>query len=112
MRAAARSLAVLLVLLAAAMAPADYLEVRRAAIVHTDPSADSPAIVRAAPGDHLGLLEGGRQLHGYYLVELASGDEGYVYRSLVRRFPGDLPPPEADEPVPTPAGQDRFTIPP
>ena len=71
---------------------ADYLEVSRSANVKAEPSGDAVMIERAEPGDRLKLLDDGAQTNGYYKVEpRLHGGEGWIYRTLVRRYAGDIP---------------------
>ncbi len=104
------ALAVLSLLLCSGTANADYLEVRRSALLKDEPISDGAMIDRLEPGEFLLLLDDGHQQNGYYRASLASGDEGYIYRTLVRRFPGS--PPGFFEPgthLP-PSGWDAFQI--
>lgn len=81
-------------LLTLALAPTaargDYLLVRRDAVLRTSPSSDSDAILTAKPDDTLALIADG-QTNGYYRIRLAGGSDGWIYRTFVRRYPGDLP---------------------
>lgn len=92
---------------------ADFIEVRRSAHVRMDPDSASASIINLQPPIQLHLLQD-QQENGYYLVELDSGDEGWIYRTLVRRFPGIMPDLVAD-PEGSLAFQqsesDRFQIP-
>jgi hypothetical protein len=81
---------ILVLLFCAALAYADYVEVRKSASIHTDPSSKSAVAFRADVGTNLHLVEADTQ-NGYYHVEdLTTGDQGWLYRSFVRRFPGDI----------------------
>ena len=74
----------------------DYLEVRRSATIKAEPNRDARVIERVAPGTNLQLQDEGRQTNGYYSVQTVSlGQSGWIYRTLVRRHPGEIP-----EPVP------------
>lgn len=77
-------------------ARADYVEVRRPATIKQDPQRDAHIHVHAAIGSHLVLLNDGEQTAGYYRVAIpsnlgASARDGWIYRTLVRRFPGNPP---------------------
>ncbi|MFQ5640194.1 MAG: DNA/RNA non-specific endonuclease [bacterium] len=75
----------------------DYLEVRRSATVKSEPNRDGFVIERVAPGAYLQLLDQGRQNNGYYHVQTISlGAPGWIYRTLVRRRPGDIPAPPSE----------------
>ena len=72
----------------------DYLEVRRSANIRAEPNSDARVIERVESGIHLELLDEGRQTNGYYSVRTVSlGQSGWIYRSLVRRYPGEIPEP-------------------
>lgn len=77
-------------MLIAASAWADYLEVQRPAILRRSASSDSEELGRAVRGDQLSLVSN-TQRDGYYEVALPAGGRGWVYRTLVRRFEGSLP---------------------
>lgn len=71
---------------------ADYLEVRRTALLKENPEREAEMVVRLEPPMNLQLLDGGQQDNGYYRAALADGSqEGWVYRTFVRRRPGNLP---------------------
>ena len=71
---------------------ADYLEVRRSATVKENPDRDATIIERAQEGVFLTLLNDGQQQNGYYQVEASSIDDtGWIYRTLVRRYKGNIP---------------------
>src|SRR5215831_16768308 len=75
----------------AAAAYGDYVEVRRAATAYVDPDRTSETAFRAEQGANLHLVES-EQTNGYYHVEdPKTGTQGWIYRTLVRRFPGDVP---------------------
>ena len=74
--------------LASTPAPADYLEVRRPATVYADSDRTSDAIFQPPTGAVLILLENDTK-NGYYHVQYdATGQSGWIYRTLVRRHPG------------------------
>jgi hypothetical protein len=86
---------VLTTILFSVIARADYVEVRRAANVRVDPNGDADTALRAELGTNLHLVESETQ-NGYYHVEdPQTGTQGWIYRSLVRRFPGNIPQPGA-----------------
>jgi beta-lactamase superfamily II metal-dependent hydrolase len=70
---------------------ADSLEVRRLATVKAEPHRDGHVLYRVAPRDWL-LLANEGQTDGYYEVVLPDGTgQGWIYRTLVRRHPGNPP---------------------
>jgi beta-lactamase superfamily II metal-dependent hydrolase len=70
---------------------ADSLEVRRPATVKAEPHRDGRILYRVAPGDWLWLANDA-QTDGYYEVVLPDGTgQGWIYRTLVRRHPGNPP---------------------
>jgi len=71
---------------------ADYLEVRRSATIKKATHRDAEILARAAMGDYLELLNEGRQEYGYYFAKIPGSDiEGYIYRTLVRGYRGEIP---------------------
>ena len=82
----------------------DYVEVRHPATVYADSDKTSDAIVKPPTGAVLVLLENSTT-NGYYHVQYgATGQSGWIYKTLVRRYPGSPPsstPPAAGG---TPAG--------
>jgi endonuclease I len=74
------------------IASAQYLEVRRSATVKEDPIGRASIIEKVQKGDFLELLNDGVQKNGYYKVNLKTDyKEGWIYRTLVRRFTGNIP---------------------
>ena len=70
----------------------DYLEVRRPAKIKAEPVKDAAIHSTAKEGTYLKLLDNGSQANGYYHVEsVPSGQTGWIYRTLVRRYPGNMP---------------------
>ena len=85
--------------LAPAGASADYLTVSRPATVKELPERDAVILMRLDRGNHLPLVSE-QQTNGYYEVLVpGSNRTGWVYRTLVRRYPG-LSPTSADLPSP------------
>jgi len=81
----------LLVLFLPLIARADYVEVGRAAKVYIESNRNSDVLFRAEVGTDLHLVESDTQ-NGYYHVEDSkTGTQGWIYRSMVRRFSGDIP---------------------
>ena len=77
----------------AALAHADYVEVRSAANVYSDANRNSDVQFRPDAGSNLHLVES-ETTNGYYHVEdPRTGTQGWIYRSMVRRFQGDIPKP-------------------
>lgn len=88
-------------------AHADYLEVRRSATVRTEPDREAAALEQVASGARLELLDEGRQTKGYYHVRtVALGQSGWIYRTFVRRYTGEVP-----APTPEAAVTDRLADP-
>lgn len=89
-----------------AVAAADYLEVRRAATLKAEPDSGAAVVARPEIGSLLILLDED-QTNGYYLARpVSGGPSGWIYRTLVRRHPGDIPgavPPSGGN-VPDPIG--------
>lgn len=73
---------------------ADYLLVQRTGNLRAAPSGESEILEKVTLGDTLVLLDE-EQTNGYYHVgTLASRQDGWIYRTLVRRVQGDLDVPE------------------
>jgi endonuclease G len=73
----------------------DYLETQRSATIKAGPNTQAGVIERVEKGTLLPLLDEGTQTDGYYHVRLvAQGQDGWIYRTFVRRSPGELPRPE------------------
>jgi hypothetical protein len=73
------------------IARADYVEVRRDANAYVDSNRNTDIAFRAEVGTNLHLLESETK-EGYYHVEdPKTGTQGWIYRSMVRRFQGDIP---------------------
>ncbi len=70
---------------------ADYLEVDRKTAVRSQPSSSSARVRNAVAGEQLQLLDAGAQQNGYYHVALAGSQGGWIYRTFVRRYAGDMP---------------------
>ncbi len=69
----------------------DYVEVRKTAEIHAEPNSKAAVVFTANVGENLGLVEADTQ-NGYYHVQaMANGRQGWLYRSFVRRFPGNVP---------------------
>ncbi len=81
--------------LLASLTTADYLEVRRNATIKEEPDRDALIFERVQPPVHLALVPvpngTNDQVNGYYRVRRPGGDEGWIYRTLVRRHSGPLP---------------------
>ena len=71
---------------------ADYLEIRRSSNLKQQPESNSVTLYKLLPGEMVVLLDEDKQYNGYYHVETRLGVKGYVYRTLVRRFKGNVPP--------------------
>lgn len=78
----------------------DYLEVRRRASIKAEPRGGTAIIERVEAQTHIELLNRGRQENGYYRVRAPGTREpGYIYRTFVRRYYGDMPVPETEESI-------------
>jgi endonuclease G len=87
-----------LVLAFTELARADYLEVTRSAILKAKAIRSAQIVSNLAVGDRLVLLQA-KQTSGYYYARLSgSSDVGYVYRTFVRRYSGDLPDTSGNQP--------------
>src|SRR5690606_15261951 len=83
----------LLVAFTASVAHADYLEVRRSATIKAQADGSAAILLRPEIGSFLALLEGA-QTNGYYRVRVpGQTGSGWIYRTLVRRHPGEIPQP-------------------
>jgi len=90
------------------LSSAQYLEVRRSATIKVQPYRDALIIEKVQRGNYLELLNSGQQENGYYKVKATSvNQEGWIYRTLVRRYEGNIPTPSEEaifpfhyEPVP------------
>ncbi|MBW2063347.1 MAG: DNA/RNA non-specific endonuclease [Deltaproteobacteria bacterium] len=88
---------VLLICLPITAVYGDYLEVRRPALIKAEPNREARTIERVTPGTRLELLNEGRQVNGYYNVRASfPGQSGWIYRTLVRRYAGEIPVPEPE----------------
>ncbi len=82
----------LLAVLVAVPAWADYLEVRRPATIKEQPDGDATVLQHVGDGTYFRLVTA-EQTDGYYEVALAGiPPTGWIYRTLVRRYAGDPPP--------------------
>jgi beta-lactamase superfamily II metal-dependent hydrolase len=71
-------------------ASADYLIVQRNGNMRAEPSSVSEILERIHTGDTLILLDAGQQTDSYYHVRgRQSGQEGWVFRTLVRKVAGE-----------------------
>ncbi|MBN2520202.1 MAG: DNA/RNA non-specific endonuclease [Bacteroidales bacterium] len=71
---------------------ADYLKVSRDASVKTQPLSGSPVVTKIIADTYLVLLDDGNQENGYYHVQLLNTNQtGWIYRTYVRRYTGDIP---------------------
>lgn len=79
-------------ILAASVARADYLEVRRSATIKDAPDSQGSVLERVDVDASLTLLDDGVRKNGYYHVATPTTREpGWVYRTLVLRHPGSAP---------------------
>lgn len=70
---------------------ADFVEVRRSVSVRATPETGADTVFKAEVGANLHLLESDTTNGFYHVQDTQSGAEGWIYRSFVRRFPGDVP---------------------
>ncbi len=71
----------------------DYLEVRRTTSIRGEPVAGGIEIAQVEKGEFLILLDNGDQMGGFYHVRTRSNADGWIYRSMVRRYRGEMPSP-------------------
>ncbi len=92
----------------AAPANAQDVVIARDVTVREQPRRRSRALEFPSIGTRLDLLDGGRQVRGYYSVRLPDGRLGWVYRTFVRVVPEEgeplVPPP------PPPPGADQAIL--
>lgn len=83
---------VLLTVVFSGFLKADYLKTNKEASVKSLPSGNSPIISKIAEDSYLLLLDEGNQQNGYYHVQLLNTKQnGWIYRTYTRRYPGDIP---------------------
>ncbi|MCK4512374.1 DNA/RNA non-specific endonuclease [bacterium] len=70
---------------------ADYLVVSRDATIKALPDRHALILERVGAGERLELLDEGDQEKGYYHVRASQGLQGWIYRTLVRRYEGPMP---------------------
>jgi len=96
-----------MVLVATALvSSADYLEVSRAVSLKDGPGPDGQKTLRVDQGAILRLLESNETNGYYHAAPFDGGTAGWVYRTFVRRWPGDPDnapaSPSTVGPIPTP----------
>jgi endonuclease I len=69
----------------------DYLKVNHNANLKAGPAGSEATVVKIPKGEYLFLLDEGKQTNGYYHASTKFGVDGYIYRTLVRRYQGDFP---------------------
>ena len=89
-------LAVFLVAITSGIVRADFVEVRRSATIKAQPERNAVVHLRPEVGTNLELRDDGQQTNGYYHVTIPGGlgttaTDGFIFRTLVRRFPGNAP---------------------
>ena len=90
-------LPIFIVLLCVSVSYGDYLEVRRRASVKAESRSSSSTIERVEPRTHVELLNEDGQENGYYYVRAPGTREpGWIYRTFVRRYYGDMPEPPTE----------------
>ena len=97
-----RTLLTVIWLIISSAAFADYLVVQRNGNLRAEPSTESEILEKIRSGDILDLIEE-EKTNGYWHVRAgASGQEGWVFQTLVRKVSGDTTvsaPPAADNSV-------------
>jgi hypothetical protein len=96
----------------AVIARADYIELSRPALLKAEPERDADVVAQLTPPLKLPLLND-PQRNGYYHVKNVDTDEdGWVYRTLGRRYAGNPPftSPRSSPPDSTPS-PDAFSVP-
>jgi len=84
-------LTMLLFLFLPVLLHADYLKVQRQAAIRAQASTKSETLAAVEQGTLLSL-QAAEQKGGYYKVSVPdSAKSGWIYRSMVRRFAGDMP---------------------
>jgi hypothetical protein len=86
-----RYLTLCIVLLATTAAYGDYITLKHASSLKAEPKSGGDIVASIQPPATLVLLENDQQ-NGYYHVRAETGEEGWVYRTMGRRFSG-LPSP-------------------
>jgi endonuclease G len=101
----------LLLCLTAVAVYGDYLEVSRSATLKAEPNREARIIERIEPGTYLQLLDEGRQVNGYYHAQTVSDSQsGWIYRTLVRRYQGDIPEAEPEAAVAGPPADSALAL--
>ena len=72
-------------------ARADYLQVNRSATVYAEPNRTSDVVFKADTKSNLLLTDSETENDYYHVQNPATGQTGWVYRTLVRRYSGDIP---------------------
>jgi 5-methylcytosine-specific restriction endonuclease McrA len=88
-----KHLILLLILLVTTAAYGDYIDLKRSTTLKSEPNSSGDIVSRIQPPATLVLLENDEQ-NGYYHVRTDTGDEGWVYRTMGRRFAGLAPSPD------------------
>lgn len=89
---------------------ADFVEVRRPATVKRNPHRNASIIEHVDEGVRLPLLDDDQD-NGYYNVPApTTGEPGWIYRTLVRRHPGQIPAPVEPPVIPVVALGGPFQV--
>jgi endonuclease G, mitochondrial len=92
--------AILITILCTGLGYADYLQTHRRATIKAEPKSRSQAIEKIEPQTCIELLNEGKQERGYYRVRAPGSQEpGYIYRTFVRRYYGQMPVPPTEESI-------------
>lgn len=91
---------IILIFLSDSSVYGDYVEVRRAARVKEEPVTGAATIEKAEPLTLMELLNESKQENGYYQVRaISTGEPGWIYRTLVRCYYGEMPEATTEETI-------------
>lgn len=86
------------------------MELTRATTIKEEPRNDASIIVRVDRGTYLALAPDVEQTNGYYYIQVPNSNQyGWIYRTFVRRYPGDLEDSEAI-PVTDPLAESTYSL--
>jgi endonuclease G, mitochondrial len=87
-----KTLLILNVILFSVVLFGDYVQVTNEATIFSQPDKYSNKLNTVKNGESLNLKDDGKQVAGYYHIEMLSPRiNGWIYRSTVRRYKGDIP---------------------
>jgi endonuclease G len=90
---------IFVVLLCVSVSYGDYLEVRRRATIKGEARRGADIIESVEPRTHVELLEDGQENGYYYVRAPGTREPGWIYRTFVRRYYGDMPEPATLETI-------------